>query len=55
MPIAQAAGNDFDDFDTFGLAIGTPGISPYVITVGSVNDQDQISYFSSQGHPQLAP
>jgi uncharacterized repeat protein (TIGR01451 family) len=54
IPVAQAAGNDFDEFETYGLAIATPGISPYVITVGSVNDQDQISFFSSQGHPQLA-
>jgi uncharacterized repeat protein (TIGR01451 family) len=54
IPIAQAAGNDFDQYENLGLAIGTPGISPYVITVGAVNDQDQISYFSSRGHPQLA-
>jgi uncharacterized repeat protein (TIGR01451 family) len=54
IPIAQAAGNDFDNFETFGLAIATPGLSPYVITVGSVNDDDEVSYFSSQGHPQLA-
>lgn len=54
IPIAQAAGNEFDSFNNLGLAIGTPGVSPYVLTVGAVNDQNQISFFSSQGHPQFA-
>jgi len=54
MPIAQSAGNDFDNYETYGFAISTPAMSPYVIAVGAVNDDDEISYFSSHGHPQLA-
>ncbi|MBV7327502.1 S8 family serine peptidase [Chloroflexi bacterium TSY] len=48
--LINAAGNEFADFDGGGV-VSTPGNMPKVLTVGAVNDADQISHFSSNGDP----
>jgi subtilisin family serine protease len=45
-----AAGNDGPE----GIHITSPGFAPNVITVGAINSQDNITYYSSEGgkHPE---
>lgn len=50
--LVNAAGNAFDDTDG-GYNIGAPADVEKVLTVGAVNDNDLITYYSSNGNPRL--